>query len=49
MKVMGDASYMLEGKIHKDQSKMVLGLSQEPYLKNVLERFKMHNLTPYRL
>ena len=44
MKDMGDASYVLRVKIHKDRSKRVLGPSQETYLKNVIERFKMHNL-----
>ena len=43
---MSDASHVLEVKIYRNQSKRVLGLSQEMYLKNVLERFKIHNSKP---
>ena len=37
MEDVGDASYVLEEKIYRNLSKRVLGLSQETYLKNVLE------------
>ena len=40
MKNIGDASYVFEVKIHRDQSKMVLGPSQETYLKNFLEQIQ---------
>ena len=43
LKDMGDASYVLGAKIHKNGPKRVLGLSQKKYLMNILERFKMHN------
>jgi len=40
---MSDASYVLKVKIHRNRFKRVLVLSQDTYMKNVLERFKMHN------
>src|SRR4051812_49715967 len=41
MKDMGEAAYVLGVKILWDHSRRTLGLSQETYLKKVLERFKM--------
>ena len=41
MKDMGEASYVIGIKIHKDKHKSVLGLSQETYINKVLERFQM--------
>lgn len=43
MKDMGDAAYVLGVKIHRDRSGKLLGLSQETYLKKVLEQFQMSN------
>ena len=38
-KNMGEISYMLEVKILRDHSRKLLGLSQETYVKKILERF----------
>ena len=46
MKDMGEANYVLGVKIFKDRSKNLLGLSQETYIKMILERFCMHNSKP---
>ena len=46
MKDMGEANYVLGVKIFRDQSKKLLGLSQETYIKMILERFRMHNSKP---
>ena len=46
MKDLGEASYVLGVKILRDRSKKLLGLSQETYIKKVLERFQMHNCKP---
>ncbi|XP_052111674.1 secreted RxLR effector protein 161-like [Arachis duranensis] len=43
---MGDASYVIGIKIHRDKHKGILGLSQEAYINKVLERFKMQNYSP---
>ena len=43
MKDMGEANYILGVKILSDYSKKLLGLSQQTYIKKVLERFQMHN------
>ena len=43
MKDMGEANYVLGVKIFKDRSKKLLGLSQETYIKMILERFRMNN------
>lgn len=43
MKDMGEASFVFGVKIVRDRSKRLLGLSQETYIKKVLERFKMQN------
>ena len=39
MKGMGEASYVIGIKIHRDRSRGILGLSQETYINKVLERF----------
>ena len=46
MKDMGEASYVLGIKIHRDRFKGILGLSQETYINKVLERFRMKNCSP---
>ena len=46
MKDMGDAAYVLGVKILRDRSRRTLGLSQETYIKKVLERFNMANAKP---
>ena len=44
MKDMGEASYVIGIKIHRDRSRNILGLSQETYINKVLERFRMKRL-----
>ena len=46
MKDMGEAAYILGVKIQRNRSKRLLSLSQEQYLKKVLERFGMQNCNP---
>ena len=46
MKDMGEASYVIGIKIHKDRSRGILGLSQETYINKVLERFRIKNCSP---
>ncbi|OMO52435.1 reverse transcriptase [Corchorus capsularis] len=46
MKDMGEANYVLGVKILRDRSKRLLGLSQETYIKKILERFQMQNCKP---
>ena len=46
MKDMGDASYIIGIKIHRDRYRGVLGLSQETYINKVLERFQMKDCSP---
>ena len=46
MKDMGKADYILGVKILQDCSKKLLGLSQQTYIKKVLEHFQMHNCKP---
>ena len=46
MKDMGEADYILGVKIPMDRSKKLLGLSQQTYIKKVLECFQMHNCKP---
>ena len=41
MKDLGEAEYILGIKIHRDRSKMLLGLSQGTYIDKILDRFKM--------
>ena len=43
---MGEANYMLGVKILRDRSKKLFGLSQETYIKKILERFQMQNCKP---
>ena len=46
MKDMGEANYVLGVKILKDHSKLLLGLSQETYIKKMLKRYHMHDCKP---
>jgi hypothetical protein len=46
MKDMGEADYILGVKIFRDRSKKILGLSQQTYVKKVLERFQMSDCKP---
>ena len=46
IKDMGEANYVLGVKIVRDQQKKLLYLSQETYIKKVLERFHMNNSKP---
>ena len=46
MKDMGEVDYILGIKILKDHSMKCLGLSQQTYIKKVLECFQMHNCKP---
>ena len=46
MKDMGEASYVFGVKILKDRSKRLLGLSQETYIKKMLQRYHMHDYKP---
>ena len=46
MKDMGDASYVIGIKIHRDRIQGILGLSQETYINKVLERFQMKDCSP---
>ena len=43
---MGEENYTLGVKILRDRSKKLLGLSQQTYVKKVLEHFQMHNCKP---
>ena len=46
MKDMGEASYVLGVKIIRDHAKRLLGLSQETYIKKMLERYHMQDSKP---
>ncbi|KAG8475050.1 hypothetical protein CXB51_031854 [Gossypium anomalum] len=46
MKDLGDASFVLGIQIHRDQSRGILGLSQNNYIDKVLKRFGMQNCRP---
>ena len=46
MKDMGDASYYIGIKIHRDRPRGILGLSQETYINKILERFRMKDCSP---
>ena len=46
MKGMGEASYVLGVKIIRDRAKRLLGLSQETYIKKMLERYHMQDSKP---
>ena len=43
---MGEENYTLRVKILRDRSKKLLDLSQQTYVKKVLEHFQMHNCKP---
>ncbi|KAD4385276.1 hypothetical protein E3N88_25444 [Mikania micrantha] len=43
MKDLGEASYILGIKIHRDRSKRLLGLSQSTYIDKMMTRFDMEN------
>ena len=46
MKDMGEARYVLGVKIIRDRAKRLLGLSQETYIKKMLERYHMQDSKP---
>ena len=46
MKDMGEASYVIGIKIHRDRFRGILGLSQETYINKILERFQMKDCSP---
>ena len=46
MEDMGDASYVIGIKIHRDRLQGTLGLSQATYINKVLERFQMKDCSP---
>ena len=43
---MGDATYVIDIKIHRDRFRGLLGLSQETYINKVLERFWIKDCSP---
>ena len=43
MKDLGEASYILGIKLHRDRSNRMIGLSQASYIDKILERFSMEN------
>ena len=45
-KDMGEASYVIDIKIHRKRSRSILGLSQKTYIDKVLERFQMKSCLP---
>ena len=46
MKDMGEANYVLGVRIVRNREKKLISLSQETYIKKVLERFRMNNCKP---
>jgi Reverse transcriptase (RNA-dependent DNA polymerase) len=46
MKDLGEVSYVLGLKIHRDQNKNILGLSQQAYIDKILKRYGMENYKP---
>ena len=46
MKDMGEASYVIDIKIHRDKFQGILGISQGTYINKVLERFQMKDCSP---
>ena len=46
MNDMGEASFVIDAKIHRERSQGILGLSQETYINKFLERFNMKNCSP---
>ena len=43
---MGEASYVIDIKIDRDRSQVILGLSQEIYINKILERFCVKDCSP---
>ena len=43
MKDLGEASYVIGIKIHRDRKQRILKLSQKAYIEKVLERFRLKN------
>eukprot|EP00253_Pinus_taeda_P025738 PITA_25738 len=43
---MGEASYVIDIKIHRDRFRGILALSQETYINKILERFQMKDCSP---
>ena len=46
MKDMGDVSYVIDIKIHRDRPWGILGLSQETYINKISKRFQMKDCSP---
>ena len=46
MKDMGEASYVIGIKIHRERSQGILGLSQDTYINKVLDIFQMKYCSP---
>jgi Reverse transcriptase (RNA-dependent DNA polymerase) len=46
MKDLGEASYVLGLKIHRDRNKGILGLSQQTYIDKILKRYGVRNYKP---
>ena len=46
MKDMGNASYVIDIKIHRDKHQGTLCLSQESYIIKILERFRLKYFSP---
>ena len=46
MKDTGEAHFMLRNNFVRDRSKKLLGLSQDTYIKKIIERFRMENSKP---
>ena len=46
MKDIGEASYVIGIKIHREISRGILGLSQETYINKVLERYRIKDCSP---
>ena len=46
MNDMGETSYVIGIKIHRDRFQGILSLSQETYINKVLERFQMNDCSP---
>jgi Reverse transcriptase (RNA-dependent DNA polymerase) len=46
IKNLGEASYVLDLKIHRNRNKSILELSQQAYIDKVLNRYGMKNYKP---
>ena len=46
MKDIGETSYFIDIKIHRDKLKGILNLSQETYINKVLEKFWVKDCSP---